>query len=113
MHLHPLRNKQKHIMCPLPLRTTWQLTYFSGLKIHHVLILVLSSLVPIMVADLLLTHTWLIESEVLQCLSYLVMIERGEGEREREKASLSIILQESLATIVSYQPPSPTILRMY
>ena len=26
-----------------------------------------------------LTHTWLIESEFLPCLSHLVMIERGEG----------------------------------
>ena len=25
MRLHPLRNKQKHIMCPHPLMTTWQL----------------------------------------------------------------------------------------
>ena len=51
MRLHPLR---KHIMCPHPLTTTWQLTYFPSFKIHDVLVLAISSLVPIMVADLLL-----------------------------------------------------------
>ena len=59
------------------------------------------SSVPNMVkgSAFLQTHIWLIESEVLPCLSHLVMIERGEGET----ASLSIILLTTIVRIgVSY-----------
>ena len=134
MRLHPLRNTRKYIMCPLPLTTTWllimrlhlvmnewQLTYFRSLKNYHVLIffffLAVSSSVPNMVEGSAspLTYIWLIESEVLPCLSHLVIIERGEGET----ASLSIILLTTivrwflLATIVGHRPPSPTTRQKY
>ena len=84
-------NKRQLLVC-LHLSTTWQhcmrlypvmnlrqLTYFRSLKNHHVLIfLAVSSSVPNMVKGSAspLTHTWLIESEVLPYLSHLVMTER-------------------------------------
>ena len=109
MRLDPLRNKRKRIMCPHPLTTNWQLymhlhpvinerllASFRSLKIHHVLAFFggffLSTNHGRRFASPL-THTWLIENEVLACPHHFVMIERGEGET----ASLSIIL---LTTIV-------------
>ena len=63
----------------------WQLSSFRSFKIHHVLALFggffLSTNHGRRFASLPLTHTWLIESEVLPCLSHLVMIEKV-GERD-------------------------------
>ena len=101
MRVRPLRNKQKFIMCPHPLTTTWQLNHFYSFKIHHMLAFFFSCFFlstnhshrfasP-------LTHTWLIEIEVFPCLSHHVMIERGEGETD---SPTSTILSFLLSIIV-------------
>ena len=85
MRLHPLRNKWQLIMHLHPLMDERQLTSFRSFKIHHVLALFggffLSTNYGRWFASPLLTHTWLIENDVLPCLSHLVMIQRV-GERD-------------------------------
>ena len=74
MHLHPLRNKWQLIMRLHPVMNDRQLTYFRSLKNYHALIFVggfsLNTNHSHWFASPL-THTWLIESEVLPCLSHL------------------------------------------
>ena len=66
-----------------------------------------------------LTHTWLIGSEVISCLSHLVMIERGEREMASPTSTILYFLLTTivrcllLAIIVGSWPPSPTIRQMY
>ena len=96
-------------MCLHPVMNEWQLTYFCSLKIHHVLAFFgsffLSTNHGCRFAPLL-THTWLIRSEVLPCPYLLVMIERVG---ERLSLPLVILLTTIvrwflLATIVHWRP---------
>ena len=114
---HPVMNEPQLTMRPQPLMNEQQLNYFRGLKNYHVLIyLAVPSSVPNMVKGSAspLTHTWLIESEVLQCPYFLVMIEKM-GERERRATPLPILLitivrRFLLATMDGRQLPSPPLL---
>ena len=90
MRLHPLTTTFQLIMRPHPVMNKRQQTYFHSLKNYYVLTFGRFSLntncgrrcaSP-------LIHTWLRESEVLPCLSYLVMIERV-GERDGLSAANS------------------------
>ena len=90
MRLHPLTSTFQLIMHPHPVMNKRQQTYFHSLKNYYVLTFGRFSLntnrgrrsaSP-------LIQTWLIESEVLPCLSYLVMIERV-GERDGLSAANS------------------------
>ena len=80
--LHLLMTKWQLIMHLPPMMNKRQLTSFRSLKIHHVLAffwggLFLGTHHGWRFASLL-THTWLIESEVLSCPYHLVIIERVE-----------------------------------
>ena len=114
MHLHPLTTTWQLFMRLHPVMNKLQLTYFRSLKNYHVLIFfAVSSSVPNMVEGPVspLTHTWLIESEVLPSLSHLVMIKRV-GERERETASTAANSANNyrrlIASVSHFLSPQPT-----
>ena len=96
MRLHPLTSTFQLIMRPHPVMNKRQQTYFHSLKNYNVLTFGRFSLntnrgrrsaSP-------LIQTWLIESEVLPYLSYLVMIEGGR-ERRPLRCQFCLLLSSS------------------
>ena len=82
--LHSPTKKQQLLMCLHPLTTKWRLTGLRSLKIHLVLAFFGSFFLSTHYSRRFaspLTHTWLIESEVLPCPYHIVMIERVEERR--------------------------------
>ena len=88
MRLHPLRNKRQLTMRLHPVMNEWQLTYFL---LFEVLFFFFCRL---FLGTSPLTHTWLIESEVLPCPSCLVIIERV-GVRDSLSHGQFSLLQSS------------------
>ena len=109
MRLHPLTTTFQLIMRPHPVMNKRQQTYFHSLKNYYVLTFGRFSLNTNRgrrsVSPLI--QTWLIESEVLPCLSYLVMIERV-GERDGLSAANSAYYyRRPIATVSHFLSSQP------
>ena len=110
MRLHPLTTTWQLFMRLYPVMNDQQLTYFRSLKNYHVLVSGDFSLntnrgrrsaSP-------LTHTWLIESNVLPCLSHLVMIERvKERETASPNANSAYYYRHTIASVSHFLSPQP------
>ena len=109
MRLHPLTTTFQLIMHPHPVMNKRQQTYFHSLKNYYVLTFGRFSLNTNRgrrsVSPLI--QTWLIESEVLPCLSYLVMIVRV-GERDGLSAANSAYYyRRPIATVSHFLSSQP------